>query len=138
MKTRNLFFSVLAAMAFVVGFSSCDKVKTDKFDGTYKCYTSETSSEDDFVLNSFTAYIDMQAMEVDIDGMTFDGIDVDNDGNFRISDTRSYALGLASFDFTIDGTVTDGGDISGTYSESIDVIGIGIEVIPGTFSGSSK
>lgn len=135
MKTKSLLFSIFAAVVLVTSFSSCDKMKTDKFDGTYKCTTVSSSTDPDLalVVSSFKAIISMQEMEIDIDGKRTTGIEVDNDGNFRA--VVEYNLIITEVDIIIEGKVSSDGSMSGTISESQDVIGVDMATRYGTFSG---
>lgn len=141
MKTKV--FTLFAAVA-ILAFTSCDKVKTSKFDGTYKCTTtfvSGTSNTDDDVTSldtkSFTATIDLQEISAVIDGRTSTG-DVNNDGEFYLTFEWSIPF-IGDAVYELDGTVDKDGNMSGTIVETITVLGgLGYEKAEGTFSGSAK
>lgn len=138
MKTRALVLVLVAAFAGIINFSSCDKVKTDKFDGTYDCTTVSDSDVDDMqlVIDDFEVIIDLQTATIDIDGVSETGIEVDKDGKF--SATVEVNLLITEVDVEISGTVTSDGSISGTIKEKQDVIGVDMPVRTGTFSGSKE
>ncbi len=137
MKTKVKLLLLFTTVT-LVSLTSCDKVKTSKFDGTYDCTTVSDSSDPDLALvtTSFKSIINIQSMEIDISGKATDGIDVANDGTFHA--LIKYDLLITTMDVVIDGTVSTDGTMSGTITESQDVLGAISVTRTGTFSGSAE
>lgn len=142
MKTKTLLLVLVVAIAGTMNFSSCDKVKTNKFDGTYSCstsFTSGTSSAGEtptsLSTNRFTATIDLQEISVTIDGRTSTA-EVSNDGDFYLTFEWSIPL-IGDAVYELDGKVDSDGDMSGTIIETVSVLGgLGVDVANGTFEGA--
>ncbi len=135
---RNL-LKITALLILLISMVSCELITTPKFDGTYKCTTVSDSSTSELklALTKFDIKIEMQKMEVIIDGMRYTGdYKVDNDGNFNIS--LNINLLLTEVDVTFKGMVTEAGKISGTISEKQKVLIITAPTRTGTFSGTKS
>ena len=141
MKRKNgKFLITLLMVSFIL---SCDLITLPIFDGVYDCTTVSDfdTSELELALDDFTITIEMQVMEVEIDGLPYTGgtgseYKVDSSGHFNIE--LNINLLLTEVDVTLVGDVSEDGSISGKIVERQSVLMLDMVDRTGTFSGSTN
>lgn len=129
---KSKVFKLLPIFLMLMFLTSCEFMKFPTWDGTYSCETTYTSHVDYYdvtdhnsmIFDSFELSVEMQELEIIIDGLRHTGYEVDGDGNFSINDIEFSLLGLYGCKASISGSIDGNGNVSGSIVEQ-DVLGDG-------------